>query len=186
MAAMMATAASLSPESSIPDSKGLGNVVPARFAHVDQSPAGALTLLKDHFPDSADTLTKTRWGTINVWRPLKLIKKDPFAVCDAQSVRDEDLVPVYATLPPSTAFESVSVGEGFETLEVRANPDHQWYYVSNMQPDEALLFKVFDTKKNVGRRVPHTSFIDPRTKNDAPRESLEVRSFLFYEDQPNV
>lgn len=182
---MAAIKASHTPDSAIPDTAIL-KVTPARFAHVDHSPTGALTVLNDHFPDTATALTKSRWSIINIWRPLKPIKKDPLALCDTRSVPEDDLVPVFAKLPPkgSNTYEAVSVSEGWETLELKANPDHQWYYASDMMPDEVLVFKMFDSKKSVARRVPHTSFTDPRAKNDAPRESMEVRSFVFYDDEP--
>ena len=185
MAELTAKATSSGPDSSIPESTSLGHVVPARFVHIDNSPVGARTLLNDHFGESAASIMKSRWGIINVWRPLKTIRKDPLTLCDTRSVPDEDLVPVYAGLPKDTPFEKVSVGEGFETLEIRANPDHRWYYVSAMTPDEVLVFKMYDSKKDVVGRVPHTSFSDPRTVDDEPRQSLEVRSFVFYDDQPS-
>ena len=53
-----------------------------------------------------------------------------------------------------------------------------------MQPDEALLLKNFDStrKGEVAKRSPHTSF---RSEDDCgpPRHSLEVRCFVFWEDQ---
>lgn len=36
---------------------------------------------------------------------------------------------------------------------------HKWYYASHMQPNEALLLKMNDTKEGVGKNVPHSSFV---------------------------
>jgi hypothetical protein len=34
-----------------------------------------------------------RWGIVNLWRPLKTVRRDPLCVCDARSVNTEkDLV----------------------------------------------------------------------------------------------
>jgi hypothetical protein len=172
----------------IPDTHGFGKVVPARFAHIDQSLAGAFTLLKDNLPDEADTLSKSRWGTINIWRPLTTIRRDPLALCDARTIEEEDLAKVQAKLPPkgdgSGYYDSVSKGDGFESLELRANPNHKWYYTSNLTPEECLVFKIADSKASVKGRSGHTAFMDPTTTDDSPRESMEIRSFLFY-DEPN-
>jgi len=184
LAELTATAGS---DSAIPDTQNLGHVVPAGFAHIDNSPIGARTLLHDHFQDKAADIMKSRWGIINIWRPLKTIRKDPLTLCDSRTVRDEDVVPVQAKLPPKgtggKGYEAVSVGTGFETLELKANPDHRWYYVSSMQPDEAFVFKIFDSR-DYRERVAHTAFKDPRYKNEPPRQSMEFRCFVFYEDQP--
>ena len=53
------------------------DVVPARFIHIDQSAEGAAEVVRDnlHPPELAEKLMKTRWGIINVWRPIKPIHK---------------------------------------------------------------------------------------------------------------
>lgn len=175
--------------STIPDLQNLGHVVPAGFAHIDNSPKGAHTLLNDHYPEGAAEIMKSRWGILNVWRPVQTIEKDPFTVCDSRTVVDEDIVPVQAKLPPrgtgGKGYEAVSVGTGFETSEIKANPDHRWYYMSSMQPDEALVFKIFDSN-DPRARTAHTAFKDPRTKTTSARQSMEFRCFYFHEDQPAV
>ena len=71
---------------------------------------------------------KTRWAIINVWRPIRPIRRDPFGMCDAKTVAEEDLVQVEAVLPPqgSGTFENVSKG-GFSTWCCKSNPNHRWY-----------------------------------------------------------
>ncbi|KAJ8112464.1 hypothetical protein ONZ43_g5388 [Nemania bipapillata] len=171
----------------ISDKEGFGKIVPARYAHVDQSGKGARTLLGHNLPDEAEKLTNTRWGTVNLWRPIQRIRRDPLCFCDGRSISEEDLVPVNATPPPkgtSSFYDSVSKGDGFETLEVRANPKHKWYYLSDMQPDEALVFKCSDSKNPSESRCCHASFRLPDTANEAARESMEMRFFVFYENEP--
>lgn len=58
----------------------------------DQSYLGAEQTIKA-IPEAAEMAPKanTRWGIINVWRPLKPITREPLAVCDARSVPDSDL-----------------------------------------------------------------------------------------------
>ena len=51
-----------------------------------------------------------------------------------------------------------------------------------MTPDEALIFKVFDTDPNAGIRfTAHSAFDDPSTPTDAnPRESIEIRALALF------
>ncbi|KAF2426611.1 GA4 desaturase family protein [Tothia fuscella] len=187
--ALSALEASTREDSPIADNHGFGKVVPARFAHIDQSPVGAYTLLKDNLPEEAETLSKTRWGTTNIWRPLKTIRRDPLALCDSRTLRDEDLAIVESILPPKGSgngyYDTVSKGDGFQTLEIKANPEHKWYYVSNLMPEECLVFKIHDSKKSIQGRCPHTSFPDLNDEGDvSARENIEFRFFVFYEDQP--
>lgn len=84
-------------------------------------------------------------------------------------------------------FKEVSRGGGFE-FWVLKRPDqegaHKWYYWSGMSPDEVMLIRCFDTKLDGRcRRAPHSAFEDNRFLEDAPRESIEVRCLVFWEDQ---
>ncbi|KAJ3575844.1 hypothetical protein NPX13_g3889 [Xylaria arbuscula] len=172
----------------IPDKQGIGTTVPAQYAHIDQSRTGALSLLQHNLPGEVERLTKTRWGTINLWRPIKTIRRDPLCYCDGRTISDEDLVPVFAKPPPKEAgaspfYDTKHLGDGFQTLEVRANPNHKWYYLSEMRPDEALIFKCYDSKNPSESRCCHSSFRLPQTV-DEPRESMEMRFFVFYENEP--
>ena len=106
-------------------------------------------------------------------------------MCDARSVPESDLEGVLAKLPPPEpdSTQNVTLGREFETWGVRHNPEHRWYYKSGMEPDEALLLKIFDSKKDGrARRTPHTSFQGPEDTGP-PRNSCEIRCFVFWEDQ---
>jgi hypothetical protein len=126
----------------------------------------------------AESLSKTRWAIINVWRPIKPITRDPLAVCDSFSVEDEDLIPTPMEVPGR---------RGWDVYYVKYKPEQRWYYLSRMELDDVLLFKCFDSTPNrqtIARRVPHSSFVDPKTQDDASRESIELRCLVFFEDQP--
>ncbi|KAK3724830.1 hypothetical protein LTR37_000878 [Vermiconidia calcicola] len=163
-------------------------VVPARFIHVDFSETGSEQILRDNFDhEEGENLTKTRWAIINVWRPIKPVSKDPLAICDARTARDEDLMPVVSYLPPkgSGQYADVSGGEHFELYYKRFCPDEQWYFADRMEPDEVLMIKIFDSLRDgeTARRCPHSAFTNPSTEADATRESIEVRCLVFFEDQ---
>jgi len=53
-----------------------------------------------------------------------------------------------------------------------------------MKPEEVLLLKCYDSIQDgkTARRVPHSAFSNPATKDDVNRESIEVRCLVFYED----
>lgn len=147
---------------------------PVQRVHIDQSDQASLARVSQYFPDEAKQLLKGRVQIINVWRPIKTVHRDPLAAADAKSVTDEDLVPIGL----------VYADRRGETLHVRHNTKQKWFYKSRMTPEDVLLIKCFDSKKD-GRatRVPHTAFTDPTAPLDAPeRESIEIRALVFHED----
>ncbi|KAL7817120.1 amino acid permease domain-containing protein [Trichoderma gracile] len=147
---------------------------PVQRVHIDQSYSAALSRVPYHLPEQADELLKGRVEIINVWRPIKQILRDPLAIAEADSVAEEDLVPVGLIYPTRNG----------ETLSVRYNKNHRWYYKSGLTPEEVILIKCFDSKTDGrARRVPHTAFSDASSPADAPaRESIEVRALVFHED----
>ncbi|KZL84729.1 catalyzes late reaction in the cephamycin biosynthetic pathway [Colletotrichum incanum] len=113
-----------------------------------------------------------------MWRPIRPITRDPFAVSDARSIPDSDLVFVPVRFPDHDT----------EAVEVRppTNSPHKWYFKDQQQPDDVLFFKQVDssTKPGVPRRVPHCAFKDPELPEGTgePRMSIEVRAFVFYDE----
>lgn len=144
---------------------------PVTRVHVDQTARSTEWRVKLHNPEDADELLKGRYRIINVWRPLNgPVQAHPLAYASAASTEDNDLVPVEHRYPHRTG----------ETAAVRHNPGQQFYYWSGMKNDERLFLKCYDSKDGVGKRVPHTAFIDPRTPEGARgRESIEVRALVY-------
>jgi hypothetical protein len=146
--------------------------------------------LEDQPADEVDKLKKCRWAIINLWRPLNDVTRDAMACCDARTVEEKDLAAVYADLPES--LRNAKTGYNFaaksrsEAWEVKANPNsHKWYYASGMNPNEALLIKQYDSKKDgVARRTPHCAFSSEQDHGPT-RQSIEVRCLCFWEDQPS-
>lgn len=145
---------------------------PVQRVHIDQSYSAALSRVSHHLPNEADQLLKGRVQIINVWRPIKVIQRDPLAVAEAGSVPDSDL----------EVIELIYPNRRGETYAVRHNESHRWYYKSGLTPEEVLLIKCFDSKTDGrARRVPHTAFVDSSAAADAPtRESIEVRALVFH------
>lgn len=146
---------------------------PVPRVHVDHTETSGPQRVRDLLPDDASELLAGRVQIINLWRPIRGPLRDaPLAVCDAQSVRPEDLVPSDLVYPNRVG----------ETYSVTFDPEHRWYYVPEMRTDEVLLLKCYDSKTDGRARfAPHTAFIDPTTPANAPpRESIELRALVFH------
>ncbi|KOS17368.1 Uncharacterized protein in dcmA 3'region [Escovopsis weberi] len=134
-------------------------------------------IVSDYLRDViASARPRHRFIIINLWRPIKPIRCDPLAFLDASTVDDADIIPVPLRYPDRKC----------ETCVVKPSDDHRWYYKNAMQPDDLVLFKIFDSKKHgVARRTPHSAFTDPTSEEGLPqRESIELRAFAIFEDQP--
>jgi hypothetical protein len=145
---------------------------PATRVHVDHTAKSGPQRVRDLLPDDAEELLRGRVQVINLWRPINHPVYDaPLAVAEAGSVRAEELV-------PSDLVYQNRVGE---TYNVLFNPAHRWHYVKEQRPDEVLLLKCYDSREDVARFAPHTSFIVPDVPPGAPtRESIELRTLVFH------
>jgi hypothetical protein len=82
----------------------------------------------------AEERLKHRYVEINAWRPIRgPVQKTPLAVCDSQSIAQNDLVP--ADLK-------------HEVYMVRFSPRHRWFYFPAMETNEVLLIKGFDSMED--------------------------------------
>jgi hypothetical protein len=146
---------------------------PVPRVHVDHTETSGPQRVRDLLPDEAEQLLRGRVQIINLWRPIRGPLQDaPLAVCDAQTVKREQLV----------ASDLVYRDRIGETYSVTFDPEHRWYYVAQMRADEVLLLKCYDSKTDGRARfAPHTAFTDPTTPADAlPRESIELRTLVFH------
>lgn len=58
---------------------------------------------------------------------------------------------------------------------------HQWHYMSEMTPDEIVIFKGYDTDQSKpGWRCPHTAINLLESDHEPPRESIEARIVCFW------
>jgi hypothetical protein len=128
-------------------------------------------------------LVDRHFAFVNLWRPIVgPVWDNPLAVCEAASVAPEDLVETDIrhfgeddlTTPRHTG----------EIYSVRYNPAHRWFYLSQMQPDEVLLLKCFDSHADGRARfMPHTGFQNPACPSVfVPRESIEARTLLVFDE----
>ena len=149
-------------------------------------PEGA-TLLDGQAVEEA--VESGRFAIVNLWRNIarEPVATRPLALCDAASVRPEELV----------VFEIHYGDRVGENYFAKHDPRHRWVYWSAMTRDEALLIKQWDSAgelaRSEGARADaegadgpctfsfHSAFEDPATPPDAPdRWSIEVRCAVLY------
>ena len=156
--------------------------MPVDAAHNDYTPQSGPRRACEILSDAGrPAYAGQRMALINVWRPIVGPVQDvPLAVCDARSTAASDFV----------ATDIHHFGEddlehprhSGEIYSLVYNPEHRWYYVADMQPDEVLLLKNWDSSAD-GRAcfTPHTGFRNPAAPATArPRESIEVRTLVIY------
>jgi hypothetical protein len=146
--------------------------VPSREVHNDHTVNSAPRRVRDHLGPEAEALLKQRFGVMNVWRPIGgPVLDSPLALCDARTFTEADLI----------ASDLVYPHVRGETSRVEFKPEHRWYYFSEQQRDEVLLIRVHDNADDGRARLSfHTSFENPLALGAPPRESIEVRTLVFY------
>ena len=143
-----------------------------------------------------DQLLRGRWLFINMWRNVSTapVEAFPLALCDARSMRAEDLI----------VFEIRYEDRVGENYFAAGRDDHRWVYFPRLTRDEAVLIKCWDSRgadfagmvEAARGYAPlpadeptvratfslHSGFEDPQTLENAPdRESIEVRCVCFFE-----
>ena len=154
-----------------------GNL-PAFGAHVDYGARTVRDFTLDQIaPEDAERLLAGRHMLINVWRPLRTVERAPLALCDASTVSRSDLFPSEVVGGLGDAGRRSLFG-----FNLAYNPAHRWTWLPRMQPDEAFVFRLFDSDGDAVQFTGHTAIDVPGTPADAaPRESLEIRTIAFLE-----
>ncbi|KAF3765472.1 hypothetical protein M406DRAFT_67915 [Cryphonectria parasitica EP155] len=172
-------------------STGQWQIPPSGHPHVDYSgrPEDLRGTLEElQLPAHIEALfgSAPRFAFVNAWRPLRTIARDPLAVADAATVPDADYLLRERKFRPSgvrsgnyvLSHTRAGAGDGGKDGEER----HMWYWMSEMRPNEMVVFKGLDTARDKpGWRCPHTAFILPGTEDLPARESIEVRAVCFWE-----
>lgn len=149
---------------------------PALSAHVDFNAAALRGWAAKFAPERAAELQSRRLVNVNVWRGVNPVRNMPLAVCDARTVERVDCMTVRFGEGSATA----AVGEQPGGLNLAYSPRHRWYYYPDMQPDEVLAFRLFDTADPHWHVTAHSAFIDPTADPAAPkRMSFEIRTLAI-------
>ncbi|WP_156313648.1 CmcJ/NvfI family oxidoreductase [Erythrobacter sp. SG61-1L] len=155
-----------------------GHNMPAYGAHVDYGDRTVRDFTYDLLPkDEADRRLSGRYMLINVWRPITMVESAPFALCDASTVKREDMFPS-EVVGGLGDFNRRSLW-GFNLAWA---PGQKWYWVPHMQPWEVLAFKLYDSDPDAVQFTAHSAFDAPDTPHDAaPRQSIELRTISYME-----
>lgn len=151
-----------------------------RESYHDVRGRGAATLARSGLTGD-DVAAAARIVMLNLWRNIGPPRMDlPLAVCDARSVSPAETRPFRYT-------GYVAGGRSFDALGVVApgSPGrHEWYSYPDMNRDEVLAFRTYDTDLvRHGRTwfTPHSAFRDPSAPADAPpRSSIELRVMCMF------
>ena len=147
---------------------------PVRSVHNDYTEWSGPQRVRDLLPkEEAEALLKHRFEVIQVWRPIRHpVASAPLAIADSQSIAAADLIGTERRYPDRVG----------EIYHLKYNPNHRWYYFPEMRPEEAIVFKCFDSMKDGRARwSAHAAFDDPNSLPDAPaRESIEMRTLAFF------
>ncbi len=144
---------------------------PARNVHNDYNEVGAVQRLIDIAGEArAAEFHDAGYGFVNVWRPIEhTIKSSPLGFIRPSSMAPEDWMDIGLIYPDRFG----------QILGVAANPSHEWFFKSEMTPDEAIIFNIYD---NTGR--PHLAHSALDLPGDAdvtvPRKSIESRTLVRY------
>jgi len=185
---------------------------PAHVVHGDYTMTSSIQRMRDltNPPSSNDTLRSVlgegrslldteaveraldsgRFAIINLWRNIasEPVATNPLAMCDAATVRPEDLV----------VFEIHYADRIGENYFARHSDRHEWYCYPGLTRNEALLLKQWDSEGGMARSKGerpdspdagaectfsfHSAFEDPTTPPDAPdRWSIETRCMVLYD-----
>ena len=160
-------------------------MAPVKVVHNDFTQWSGPQTVHEKLPQEADALLDRRVAIIQVWRPVdQEIRSTPLAVCDAQSVAPEDFLIAVGRRGDEIVDKPGShhsrAAKGY--YEFGYNRAHRWFYFPRMRPDEALLFKTYDSEiDGRARFTPHGSFQDSTDSADAaPRENFDLRALVFF------
>lgn len=146
---------------------------PVRNAHNDYTEWSGPQRVRDLLPDEAEDLISRRFAVVQVWRPINQpVQNEHLAIADARSIGMSQLVPSARIYPNRRG----------EVYHATHSPAHRWYYFPNMQRNEAMVFKCYDSMKDGRARwTAHCAFDDPTAPaNVPPRESIEMRTLAFF------
>ena len=113
---------------------------PTSVAHVDTTPDEMMEEVQRQFSTigGLGVTEKVQW--INVWKPLRGPLNDwPLTICDG------------TTIAPEMDFESADIlypDLATENFQIYPSDRQRWYYLSDHQPDELMVFNQASTLTN--------------------------------------
>ena len=164
---------------------------PAAEAHVDFTRRSAERIAGNLYQRARPAGSGfRRFIAFSLWRALSPPPQDmPLALCEGQSVRDDE-----GTHNTKVDVQEIPTGEAlFPPIEGEENmtaatifhhsPAHRWWYFPDMEPDEVVFIKFYDSERRGAWRCPHTAFRDTTRPDAHPRRSMEFRAIAYFTDR---
>ena len=135
-------------------------------------------------PDWEPLVDRRHFQVFNFWQssnPIRSIEVMPLSLCDMKSVDPSDMIYADSWNQTKNPRKLVSYRLAFDEAQ-------RWYYYPNMQPNELLIFKQYDSMEEAPNRrcVYHGAIDVPTVSTDAPlRETIEVRLLAIYGKERN-
>jgi len=151
---------------------------PAEFVHLD--------FASQAMPHWLDMTLKAQQRELKPFRRLCLFQAwrtvspgpqdSTLAICDGGSVPASDAVVVDSITGP------VEIpGNRWDSRMCRYRDTHRWYYMPDMEPDDLILFKGFDSDVPDAMNAMHSAFNNPLGQTGVPRRSIEGRIMAVYD-----
>jgi hypothetical protein len=164
---------------------------PAAEAHVDFTERcaqrRAAALYRQAHPEGPGY---ARFIGFSLWRALSAPPQDmPLALCEGRSVRDDEgthNTKVDVTeIPTGDALYAPIPGEEdmLAATIFHYSPGHRWWYFPDMQPEEVIFIKLYDSDRSKAWRCPHTAFRDGTRADARPRRSMEFRAIAYFSNR---
>jgi len=161
---------------------------PAAEAHVDFTERCAARIAERLYRTARpDGPGYRRFIAFSLWRVLSAPPQDmPVALCEGRSVADHEgthntKVDV-PEIPTGDALYAPIEGEEHMAAATifHYSPAHRWWYFPDMDADEVIFIKFYDSDHDKAWRCPHTAFRDNTRPDARPRRSMEFRAMAYF------
>jgi hypothetical protein len=151
---------------------------PAEFAHLDFAASSMQGWLdRTLAAKPRDLKPYSRMQLFQAWRCISPGPQDStLAICDGRTVPLEDCVYVDSRVGPAGV-----AGTSWESRKAHYRDTHRWYYMPDMEPDDLVLFKGYDSDMPDAMNAMHSAFSNPLGQNGVPRRSIEARIIAIYD-----
>ncbi|NIJ09620.1 hypothetical protein FHS31_003257 [Sphingomonas vulcanisoli] len=151
---------------------------PAEFVHLDFAPQAMQGWIdKTLAAKPRDLKPYSRVQLFQAWRCISPGPQDnTLAICDGDTVSSDDKVIV-----DSMTGDPSIPGNRWDSRMCHYSPDHRWYYMPDMEPDDLVLFKGYDSDVPDAMNAMHSAFQNPLGQTGVPRKSIEARILAFYD-----
>ncbi|CZT02762.1 uncharacterized protein RAG0_09781 [Rhynchosporium agropyri] len=141
---------------------------PVMLAHCDYTAESGPIRVRQLLWDEAGDLLSRRVACFNSIH-LALSKR-PLAMRDVTSAPADDLFNLHLRYCDPNG----------ENYVMRYSPTHQCWYFPNMEADQVILLKTYESRSDVARFIGYTAFENPMSPPDAKiHESVEIRTIAF-------